>query len=60
MAYYDSMEELDSPIKEQVLRAYRSYDAQTYSETDVLRPHLNNLRRVPWMCKGFADFFHPC
>lgn len=58
MAYYDSMEELDSPIKEQVLRAYRSYDAQTYSETDVLAA-LEQARQGTLDVKGFAALLSP-
>lgn len=58
MAYYDSMEELDSPIKEQVLRAYRSYDAQTYSETDVLVA-LEQARQGALDVKGFAALLSP-
>lgn len=58
MAYYDSMEELDSPIKEQVLRAYRSYDAQTYSETDVLAA-LEQARQGALDVKGFAALLSP-
>ena len=58
MAYYDSMEELDSPIKEQVLRAYRSYDAQTYSETDVFAA-LEQARQGALDVKGFAALLSP-
>ncbi len=35
MAYYDAMEELDTPIKNQVQLAYQQYQSNHYSEADV-------------------------
>lgn len=58
MAYYEGMEELDSPIKAHVQEAYHSYDAEAYTEADVLAA-LEQARHGAVDERGFGALLSP-